>query len=94
MKSVYVITMWSGGKPAKKWTSDAPPELLPQGNGVGFTARETKLPVRIIGPISVEEYESGKEEIEAGLMSGRLDFGDGSPAKPTRPNISGEPFHL
>jgi len=91
MKSVFVITMWSGGKPAKKWTSDAPPALLDQGNGVSFIARETKLPVKIIGPISVEEYESGKEELEAGLLASRSE--DGQTMKVPRHNISGEPFH-
>lgn len=80
MRSVYVITMWSGGKPAKKWTSSDEPEVLAQGSGVRFMARETKLPVTIIGPISVEEYESGKEDIETGHVQ-RLDFGEDSPGK-------------
>jgi hypothetical protein len=92
MKSVYVITMWSGGKPAKKWTSDAPPQLLEQGNGVHFIARETKLPVKIIGPISVEEYESGKEELEATLAASRTEGDAERPRKIPRANISGEPF--
>ena len=29
MKGIYVITMWSGGKPAKKWQSEGAPERLP-----------------------------------------------------------------
>lgn len=94
MKSVYVITMWSGGRPAKKWTSDAQPELLEQGHGVSFISRESKLPVKIIGPISVEEYESGKEEIEQGMLGGRIDFGeDMPPRRRPRPDITGEPFN-
>ena len=84
MKTIYLVTMWSGGKPAKKWTSDTPPELLEHGTGVAFTSRETKLPVKIIGPISVEEYESGKEEMEARF---RIDFAED---KPSRPNLAGE----
>ncbi len=68
MKSVFVITMWSGGRPAKKWKSEKQPELLPQGTGVSFTCLETRLPVQIIGSISVEEYESGKEEIQGGFF--------------------------
>lgn len=67
MKSVFVITMWSGGRSAKKWKSEKQPELLPQGTGVSFTCLETRLPVQIIGSISVEEYESGKEEIQGGF---------------------------
>lgn len=67
MKTVYVITMWSGGRAAKKWKSDAPPDNLPQGTGVSFISIGTRLRVSIIGNISVEEYESGKEELEMGL---------------------------
>jgi hypothetical protein len=66
MKSVFVITMWSGGRPARKWQSEEEPEVLPNGMGVEFVSRDTKLHVRLIGSISVEEYESGKEEIEMG----------------------------
>lgn len=67
MKTVYVITMWSGGRPAKKWKSDAMPETLAQGTGVSFINAGTRLRVSVIGNISVEEYESGKEELEMGL---------------------------
>lgn len=66
-KTVYVITMWSGGRPAKKWKSFEIPKLLPQGTGVEFICAETKLRVQVIGTISVEEYESGKEDFEMGL---------------------------
>ncbi len=66
-KTVYVITMWSGGRPAKKWKSFEMPKLLPQGTGVEFICCETKLRVQVIGTISVEEYESGKEDFEMGL---------------------------
>ena len=64
MKSVYVITMWSGGKPAKKWKAEEEPQLIAQGAGVRFISLGTRLPVQIIGSISVEEFESGKEEFE------------------------------
>jgi len=69
MKTVYVITMWSGGRPAKKWKSYDKPELLPQGTGVLFTSIETKLSVSVIGSISVEEFESGKEEFESQFLN-------------------------
>ena len=65
MKTVYVITMWSGGRPAKKWKSYEIPALLSNGTGVEFVNVDTKLSVKIIGSISVEEFESGKEEIES-----------------------------
>lgn len=81
MKTVYVITMWSGGRAAKKWKSDALPETLAQGTGVSFISMGTRLRVSIIGNISVEEYESGKEELEMGLNpDGTMD--DDAPLKP------------
>ena len=64
MKSTFVITMWSGGQPAKKWKSGAAPRLLESGNGIEFENANTRLSVRLIGNISVEEFESGKEELE------------------------------
>jgi len=70
MKTVYVVTMWSGGRPAKKWKSDKQPQELPQGTGVSFVNSGTRLRVTVIGSISVEEYESGKEELEMGYGSG------------------------
>ena len=70
MKSVYVVTMWSGGKPAKKWQSEGAPEKLPTGTGVSFVSLETKLRVEVIGSISVEEYESGRAELEMALRNG------------------------
>ena len=69
MKTVYVITMWSGGRPAKKWKSDQQPEPLSQGTGVSFVSTGTRLRVSVIGSISVEEYESGKEELEMGAYA-------------------------
>lgn len=64
MRNIYVITMWTGSGPARKWKSYEIPTLLPQGTGVEFVNAETKLKVQVIGNISIEEYESGKEEIE------------------------------
>lgn len=66
MKSIYVITMWSGGRPAKKWKSETPPERLENGAGVRFISVDTKLDVEIIGNISVEEFESGRAALEMG----------------------------
>ena len=65
MRTIYAITMWSGGMPAKKWQTFEKPELLPQGTGIRFVCRETKLAVELIGSVSVEEYQSGKDDIEA-----------------------------
>jgi hypothetical protein len=65
MKKIYAITMWSGGLAAKKWQTFEKPELLPSGTGIRFTCRNTKLTVELIGAISVEEYESGKDDIES-----------------------------
>lgn len=65
--------MWSGGRPAKKWKSFEIPKLLPQGTGVEFICCETKLRVQVIGTISVEEYESGKEDFEMGLYKELVD---------------------
>ena len=76
MKSVYVVTMWSGGKPAKKWQSEGAPEKLPTGTGVSFVSMDTKLRVEVIGSISVEEYESGRAELARALREG------GPPAPP------------
>jgi len=64
MKSVYVVTMWSGGRPAKKWKTEDRPQLLAAGTGVEFINLATRLKVNVIGSISIEEFESGKEEIE------------------------------
>ncbi len=69
MKTVYVVTMWSGGRPAKKWKADAPPEVLANGTGISFTNIATRLRVTVVGSISVEEYESGKEEMEMSFSS-------------------------
>lgn len=86
MKSVYVITMWSGGRPAKKWKSEQIPTLLSQGNGVSFVSLETRLEVQVIGSISVEQYESGKEDFDL-----RTSREQEAPARPPR-NSNIEPF--
>lgn len=59
LQKVYVVTMWSGGKPSRKWKSLEQPELLPQGTGLSFTSLDTKLKVHVIGSLSVEEFEQG-----------------------------------
>lgn len=59
--------MWSGGRPAKKWKTETTPELLAEGTGISFINVATKMKVSVIGSISVEEYESGKEELEMGI---------------------------
>ena len=59
METIYVITLWSGGKPGKRWKSIQEPQLLPNGTGIAFSDLETKLAVKLIGSISVEEYEQG-----------------------------------
>ena len=65
MQKYYVITMWTGGTSNRKWQSTEEPELIPQGTGVRFRSIETKLMVQVIGNVSVEEYESGLEYLEA-----------------------------
>lgn len=65
MKTVYIVTMWSGGRPAKKWKTLAEPEVLPSGTGVCLVSLDTKLTVKVIGSISVEEFESGQEDFLA-----------------------------
>lgn len=62
MRRFYVVTMWSGGKAGKRWKSLEEPQILPQGTGVEFRDLDTKLPVYLIGSISVEEYEEGLDE--------------------------------
>lgn len=79
MRTIYAVTMWSGGMPAKKWQSFDKPELLPQGTGIKFVCRETKLTVELIGSVSVEEYQSGKDDIEA--IRERFDD-EGAPTRP------------
>lgn len=83
MKTVYVITMWSGGRPAKKWKSELLPETTKQGTGVSFISTGTRLRVTVIGSISVEEYESGKEELEMGYGGGASTNTDDSASKPS-----------
>ncbi len=82
MKTVYVITMWSGGRPAKKWKSESVPETTQQGTGVSFISTGTRLRVTVIGNISVEEYESGKEELEMGYGSGSSAVDNDSSIRP------------
>lgn len=67
MQKVYLVTMWSGGRPAKTWKTVEEPQLLPDGTGIRFVSRESKLSVSVIGSISIEEFESGKEELELEL---------------------------
>lgn len=89
MKTIYLITMWSGGRPAKKWKSEVKPEPLAQGTGVSFVSVGTKLPVSVIGSISVEEFESGKEELELGIAAM---FADDPPAPPKPKSNNIEPL--
>ena len=67
MKSIYIVTMWSGGSASKKWKSIDEPKLLAQGTGVEFLDIETKLKVRLVGSVSIEEFESGQEELEEAI---------------------------
>lgn len=89
MKSTFVVTMWSGGRAAKKWKSEERPVPLPSGDGVEFISAATRLMVQLIGNISIEEYESGKEEIEMAFFHDTASPEDtaGLPSKPVRDNI-------
>jgi hypothetical protein len=69
LASVYVITMWSGGRPSRKWKALQKPTSLPQGTGVTFTCLETGLGVDLIGSISIEEYEAGSIALEIEMQS-------------------------
>ena len=63
MESIFIVTLWSGGKATKKWKTMERPELLPNGTGVKFMSLDTKLLVEVIGSVSVEEYEQGSVEL-------------------------------
>lgn len=89
MKKIYLITMWSGGHPAKKWKSEVKPKPLAQGTGVSFVSVGTKLPVSVIGSISVEEFESGKEELEMLLATALT---DNRPTPPQTKSDNSEPL--
>lgn len=65
MRSIYVISIWTGGGRARQWKAYDEPKVLANGMGVEFTNIDTRLRVIVIGNISVEQFESGKEEIEA-----------------------------
>ena len=67
MKNIFIVTMWSGGTASKKWKSVDEPKLLPQGTGVEFVDTGTKLKVRLVGSLSIEEFESGQEELEEAI---------------------------
>ena len=67
LRNIFVITMWSGGKPAKKWHAYEEPQVLTNGTGVEFTSIDTRLKVCVIGNISVEQFESGREEFEEAI---------------------------
>ena len=69
LASVYVVTMWSGGRPSRKWKSLQKPDLLAQGTGVTFTCLETGLGVELIGSVSIEEYEAGSIALEIEMQS-------------------------
>lgn len=61
LETIYVVTMWSGGRPGRRWKTIERPKLLPSGTGVSFISLGTKLSVHVIGNISVEEFEQGRE---------------------------------
>ena len=64
MEKLYIVTLWSGGKPGKKWLTAEGPRLLTEGNGIEFKSLDTGLMVQLIGNVSVEEYEHGSENPE------------------------------
>jgi len=64
LANVYLITMWSGGKAAKKWKTIDQPEILQNGTGVRFVSMSTKLKVDVIGSVSVEQFEEGSALLE------------------------------
>ena len=64
MQRFFIVTIWSGGKPGKRWKTLEEPQVLPQGTGVQFCDLDTKLAVKVIGNISVEQYEQEVHEFE------------------------------
>lgn len=64
LRSVYVVTLWSGGMPSKTWKTLEEPELLANGAGVRFTNLQTNLRVQVIGDLTIEEYEQGSKLLE------------------------------
>ena len=64
LENVYLITMWSGGRAAKRWKTVSRPELLPSGTGVRFVNMSTKLSVDVIGSVSVEQFEEGSDLLD------------------------------
>ena len=94
LETIYVITIWSGGKAGRKWKSLMRPELLPQGTGVRFTSLESRLMVEIIGSISIEEYEQGSDllkkvvgEEPSAEMPKPEDGPEGDPPKRPKPYL-------
>ena len=81
LEAVYSITMWSGGRPAKKWRTLQKPEILPQGTGVHFVSFDTKLPVQVIGSVSVEEFEQGSDLFAKEMGDHEEDRDDGDSRK-------------
>ena len=69
MESIFITTLWSGGRATKKWKSMERPELLPNGTGVKFVSLDTRLTVEVIGSVSVEEYEQGSVEFTDGAQA-------------------------
>lgn len=97
MKDFFLITMYVGGGDTKKWLSEEEPTLLPQGTGVEFVSVDTKLKVRAVGNISVEQYQSGRMGDDLRTTA------EGAPAEPmpTRDDVkpsddqaSGDTFEL
>ncbi len=78
LRSVYVVTMWSGGHPSKTWKTLEVPELLPQGTGVAFINLDTKLRVQVIGDITIEEYEQGSALLEKAYKAREWDIPEGA----------------
>lgn len=70
MDKYYIVTMWSGGEPGKKWKTMEKPQLLEKGTGFQFTDMNTKLTVEVVGDVSVEEYEHGLEYPEDEQLEG------------------------
>ncbi len=65
MQRYYVVTIWSEGRPGKKWKTMEEPEVIPEGTGVFFRDMGTRLPVKVIGNVSIEEYEHGLDYPDA-----------------------------
>lgn len=85
LRSVYVVTMWSGGMPSKTWKTLEVPEILSNGAGVQFVNMQTGLRVQVIGDLTIEEYEQGSKLLERAFQVREFEIPPEARATPLPP---------